>query len=193
MSANRFLVQDRVYDAFAQKLAARVAAMVVGNGMNANVQQGPLIDEAAVAKVEELVQNAVGQGARAVTGGARIGSEGTWYQPTVLTDMTTQMRMASEEIFGPVAPLFRFSTESEAVAMANDTEFGLAAYVYTQDLGRSHRVSEALECGMVGLNTGLISNEVAPFGGVKQSGIGREGSRYGIDEYLEIKYVCTQV
>ncbi len=191
--ANRFLVQDGVYDAFAQKLAARVAAMVVGNGMNPNVQQGPLIDEAAVAKVEELVQDAVGQGARAVIGGARVGSDGTWYQPTVLTGVTTQMRMAREEIFGPVAPLFSFSTESEAVAMANDTEFGLAAYVYTQNLGRSHRVSEALECGMVGLNTGLISNEVAPFGGVKQSGVGREGSRYGIDEYLEIKYVCTQV
>jgi succinate-semialdehyde dehydrogenase/glutarate-semialdehyde dehydrogenase len=167
--------------------------MVIGNGMDANVQQGPMIDQAAVSKVEELVQDAVGKGALAMTGGARIGSEGSWYRPTVLTGMTSKMRMASEEIFGPVAPLFRFSTESEAVALANDTEFGLAAYVYTQNLGRSHRVSEALECGMVGLNTGMISNEVAPFGGVKQSGIGREGSRYGIDEYLEIKYVCTQV
>ena len=191
--ANRFLVQDGIYDAFAHQLASRAAALMVGNGLEPGVQQGPLIDQAALNKVEELVHDARAHGATVLTGGALHGAGGTCYQPTVLTGMRPGMRMAREETFGPVAPLFRFRDESEAIAMANDTEFGLAAYVYTRDLARSHRVSEALEYGMVGLNTGLISNEVAPFGGVKQSGIGREGSRYGMDEYLEIKYVCTQL
>jgi len=191
--ANRFLVQDGIYDAFAKALAARVVALKVGNGMETDVMQGPLIDQAAIGKVEELVADARLLGAKVQTGGERHTLGGTFYRPTVLTEATPQMRLAREEIFGPVAPLFRFRDESEAIAMANDTEFGLAAYMYTKDLSRSHRVSEALEYGMVGLNTGLISNEVGPFGGIKQSGIGREGSQYGIDEYLELKYICTQI
>jgi succinate-semialdehyde dehydrogenase / glutarate-semialdehyde dehydrogenase len=191
--ANRFLVQDGIYDVFAQKLAARVAQLQVGNGLEPNVMQGPLIDQAAVDKVEELLADARAQGAQLLTGGERHALGGTFFRPTVLTEATSRMRVAREEIFGPVAPLFRFKDENEAVAMANDTEFGLAAYVYTRDLSRSWLVSEALEYGMVGLNTGLISNEVGPFGGIKQSGIGREGSQYGIDEYLEIKYICTQL
>jgi succinate-semialdehyde dehydrogenase/glutarate-semialdehyde dehydrogenase len=191
--ANRFLVQDGIYEAFAQALAARVAALKVGNGTEPDVMQGPLIDQGAIDKVESLVADAHAKGARLLTGGERHALGGTFYRPTVLTEATPQMRLAREEIFGPVAPLFRFHEESEAVAMANDTEFGLAAYLYTKDLARSHRVSEALEYGMVGLNTGLISNEVGPFGGIKQSGIGREGSQYGMDEYLELKYVCTQI
>lgn len=191
--ANRFLVQDGIYDAFASKLAERVAALAVGNGLQAETMQGPLIDQAAIDKVEELVSDAREKGAQVLAGGSRHALGGSFYQPTVLAGATTAMRIAREEIFGPVAPLFRFRDESEAVAMANDTEFGLAAYLYTRDLARSWRVTEALEYGMVGLNTGLISNEVGPFGGVKQSGIGREGSRYGIDEYLELKYVCVQL
>jgi succinate-semialdehyde dehydrogenase/glutarate-semialdehyde dehydrogenase len=191
--ANRFLVQDGIYDAFAKAFAERVDALQVGNGLEPNVMQGPLIDQAAVDKVEELLNDARSHGAQLLTGGERHALGGTFYRPTVLTEATPQMRVAREEIFGPVAPLFRFHQESEAVTMANDTEFGLAAYVYTRDLSRSWRVSEALEYGMVGLNTGLISNEVGPFGGIKQSGIGREGSQYGIDEYLEIKYICTQL
>jgi succinate-semialdehyde dehydrogenase / glutarate-semialdehyde dehydrogenase len=191
--ANRFLVQDGIYDAFAKALVAKVTALQVGNGMEPNVMQGPLIDQAAIDKVEELLADARAQGAQLLTGGERHALGGTFYRPTVLTEATSKMRVAREEIFGPVAPLFRFKDESEAVAMANDTELGLAAYVYTRDLSRSWRVSEALEYGMVGLNTGLISNEVGPFGGIKQSGIGREGSQYGIDEYLEIKYICTQL
>ncbi|MBS0308426.1 MAG: NAD-dependent succinate-semialdehyde dehydrogenase [Proteobacteria bacterium] len=191
--ANRFLVQDGIYDVFAKKLAEKVAALVVGNGLEAGTVQGPLIDRAAIDKVETLVADAKQKGAHVLTGGNRHALGGTFYQPTVLTDAVSTMRLAREEIFGPVAPLFRFKEESEAIVMANDTEFGLAAYMYTRDLARSWRVSEALEYGMVGLNTGLISNEVGPFGGIKQSGIGREGSRYGIEEYLELKYVCTQV
>lgn len=191
--ANRFLVQDGIYDAFAKKLSEKVAALAVGNGLEANTVQGPLIDQAAIDKVETLVADAKQKGAQVMTGGGRHALGGTFYQPTVLAEATAAMRVAREEIFGPVAPLFRFREESEAIAMANDTEFGLAAYMYTRDLGRSWRVSEALEYGMVGLNTGLISNEVGPFGGIKQSGIGREGSRYGIEEYLELKYVCTQL
>jgi succinate-semialdehyde dehydrogenase/glutarate-semialdehyde dehydrogenase len=152
-----------------------------------------LIDHAAIGKVEELVADARSQGAQLLIGGGRHALGGTFYQPTVLTEATQKMRVAREEIFGPVAPLFRFHEEVQAIAMANDTEFGLAAYLYTRDLSRSWRVPEALEYGMVGLNTGLISNEVGPFGGVKQSGLGREGSRYGIDEYLEIKYLCMQL
>jgi succinate-semialdehyde dehydrogenase/glutarate-semialdehyde dehydrogenase len=190
---NRFLVQDGIYDAFTQALAERVSKLKVGNGMEAGVAQGPLIDTAAINKVVELVADARQNGARLLVGGEPHALGGSFYQPTVLADVTTSMRIAREEIFGPVAPIFRFKQESEAIALANDTEFGLAAYLYTRDIGRSWRVAEALEYGMVGLNTGLISNEVAPFGGMKQSGIGREGSRYGIEEYLEIKYLCVQV
>jgi succinate-semialdehyde dehydrogenase/glutarate-semialdehyde dehydrogenase len=190
---NRFLVQDGIHDAFIAALAERVAALKVGNGTEPDVVQGPLIDEAALAKVEELMADARERGAQVLTGGARHELGGTFYRPTVLAGATPDMRLAREEIFGPVAPVFRFGTEEEAIALANDTEFGLAAYLYTRDLGRSWRVSEELEYGMVGLNTGLISSEVAPFGGVKQSGIGREGSRHGIDEYLAIKYLCVQL
>ncbi|HZW23082.1 NAD-dependent succinate-semialdehyde dehydrogenase [Noviherbaspirillum sp.] len=191
--ANRFIVHDSVYDAFVQKMSERVAALKVGNGFEADVVQGPLIDDAALEKVVTLVNDARERGARVVTGGQRHALGGTFFQPTVLADVTPDMRVAQEEIFGPVAPVLRFKDDNEAIAMANDTESGLAAYFYTRDITRAWRVAEALEYGMVGLNTGLISNEVAPFGGVKQSGFGREGSRYGIDEYLEIKYLCVQV
>jgi succinate-semialdehyde dehydrogenase/glutarate-semialdehyde dehydrogenase len=187
---NRFLVQDEVYDAFSAKLVAKVQQLKVGNGMEAGVTQGPMIDGAAVEKVEEHIADAVSKGARVLSGGRRHSLGGTFFEPTVLADVTTKMAVAREETFGPVAPLFRFKTEEEAVHMANDTEFGLAAYFYTRDIGRVWRVGEALEYGMVGINTGLISNEVAPFGGVKQSGIGREGSKYGIEEFLVVKYLC---
>ena len=187
--SNRFLVQEGVYEAFADKLATAVAALKVGKGTEEGVTQGPLIDEAAIAKVESLVADAVGKGAQVVSGGSRHALGGTWFQPTVLTDVTPEMAVAKEEIFGPVAPLFRFRTEEEAVAMANDTEFGLAAYFYSRDIGRVWRVSGLLEYGMVGINTGLISTEVAPFGGVKNSGLGREGSHHGLDEYMELKYL----
>lgn len=188
--ANRILVQDAVYDAFAAKLGEAVAELKVGPGLEAGVQQGPLINAAAVAKVEEHIEDAVSAGATVITGGRRHARGGTFFEPTVLADVTPEMKIAKEETFGPVAPLFRFQAEEEAIAMANATEFGLAAYLYARDVGRIWRVAEALEYGMVGVNEGIISTEVAPFGGVKQSGIGREGSRYGIDEYLEIKYVC---
>jgi succinate-semialdehyde dehydrogenase/glutarate-semialdehyde dehydrogenase len=191
--ANRLLVQDGIYDAFAARLAEKVKELKVGAGTEAGVAQGPLIDAAALAKVEALVADAVAGGARVLTGGARHALGGTFYQPTVLAGVTADMRCAREEIFGPVAPLFRFKTEAEAIALANATEYGLAGYFYARDLGRVWRVAEALEYGIVGVNTGLISNEVAPFGGVKNSGIGREGSRYGIEDYLEIKYVCLAV
>jgi succinate-semialdehyde dehydrogenase/glutarate-semialdehyde dehydrogenase len=188
--ANRFLVQENVYAAFAAKLAAAVARLRVGDGLAGDTDQGPLIDANAVQKVSEHIADAVAKGARILTGGKLHALGGTFFEPTVLSGVTTEMLVAREETFGPVAPLFSFATESEAIRMANDTEFGLAAYVYTRDLGRSWRVPEALEYGMVGLNTGLISTEVAPFGGIKQSGMGREGSRYGLDDYLEIKYLC---
>ena len=191
--ANRFLIQSGIYDAFAERFAARVRDMKVGPGTEDGVLQGPLIDAAALAKVESHVADAVALGARLLCGGSRHDQGGNFFQPTVLADVTPAMRVAREETFGPVAPLFRFETEAEAVAMANDTEFGLAAYFYTRSLARSWRVGEALEYGMVGINTGLISNEVAPFGGIKQSGIGREGSKYGIDDYLEIKYLCFDI
>jgi len=187
---NRVLVQDSVYDAFAEKLAAAVAKLKVGNGAEAGTTQGPLIDNGAVAKVEQLIADAVEKGAKVLAGGKRHALGRSFFEPTVLTDVTTNMKVAKEEIFGPVAPLFRFSTEQEAIQMANDTEFGLAAYFYSRDIGRIWRVGEGLEYGMVGINTGLISTEVAPFGGVKQSGLGREGSRHGIEEYVEIKYLC---
>lgn len=188
--ANRFLVQSGIYEAFADKLAARVAALKVGPGSEPGVAQGPLIDSAGLEKVEAHLADALAQGARILTGGRRHARGGNFFEPTVLTGVTHAMRVAREETFGPVAPLFRFESEVEAIEMANATEFGLAAYFYSRDIGRCFRVAEALEYGMVGMNTGLISNEVAPFGGVKQSGIGREGSKFGLDEYLEIKYLC---
>jgi succinate-semialdehyde dehydrogenase/glutarate-semialdehyde dehydrogenase len=188
--ANRILVQDKVYDAFAAKLADKVKALKVGPGTETGVQIGPLIDDKAVAKVEEHVQDAVAKGAKVLVGGKKHTLGGLFYEPTLLTEVSTKMKVTKEETFGPVAPLFRFKTEEEGIAMANDTEFGLASYFYARDVGRIWRVSEGLESGMVGINTGLISNEVAPFGGVKESGIGREGSKYGIEEYLEVKYLC---
>lgn len=188
--ANRLLVQAGVYDAFAAKLAAAVAALKVGNGLEPGVGQGPLIDRPSLEKVEALVADAVQHGARVVTGGRRHALGGTFYEPTILADVTPAMRLAQEEIFGPVAPLFRFETEAEAIALANNTEFGLAAYFYASDMGRVWRVSGAIQAGMVGVNTGIISTAVAPFGGVKQSGMGREGSSHGINEYLDTKYVC---
>jgi succinate-semialdehyde dehydrogenase/glutarate-semialdehyde dehydrogenase len=180
-----------VYEEFARKLGAAVAKLRVGDGLKGATDQGPLIDEKAVAKVEEHVADAVSKGAKVAAGGKRHSLGGTFYEPTILTGVTTQMLVAREETFGPVAPLFKFKTEAEAIKMANDTEFGLAAYLYTRDLARSWRVSEAIEYGIVGLNTGIISTEVAPFGGVKESGTGREGSKYGILDYTEIKYVCV--
>jgi len=187
---NRFLVQDGVYDAFAEKLAAAVARMKVGDGLKGEVEQGPLIDAAAMAKVEEHIADALEKGAKIITGGKRHALGGTFFEPTVIADATPQMLVAKEETFGPVAPLFRFHSEEEAIHMANDTEFGLASYFYSRDIGRIWRVAEAVEYGIVGINTGLISTTVAPFGGVKESGTGREGSRYGIEDYLEIKYLC---
>ena len=188
--ANRFLIQDQVYDAFAARLATAVARLRVGDGLGGETDQGPLIDMAAVEKVEEHIADAVGRGARVAAGGGRHALGGTFFEPTILTEVTPEMQVAREETFGPVAPLFRFSSEDQALAMANDTEFGLAAYFYARDMGRVWRVSEALEYGIVGVNTGIISTEVAPFGGVKESGIGREGSKYGIDDFVEIKYMC---
>ncbi|HYD61791.1 MAG TPA: NADP-dependent succinate-semialdehyde dehydrogenase [Noviherbaspirillum sp.] len=188
--ANRIYVQNGVYDAFADKLVAAVRKLKVGNGLESGVTQGPLIDEDAVRKVEQHVADAIGKGGRVLTGGKRHALGLTFFEPTVIAGVTTGMRVAKEETFGPVAPLFRFKTDDEAIAMANDTEFGLASYFYSRDIGRIWRVAEALESGMVGINTGLISNEVAPFGGVKQSGLGREGSKYGMDDYLVIKYLC---
>ncbi|TAK52729.1 MAG: NAD-dependent succinate-semialdehyde dehydrogenase, partial [Gammaproteobacteria bacterium] len=189
--ANRLLVQSGVHDAFVTKLVAAVRALRIGDGLAGATDQGPLIDAAALAKVEEHVADAVGKGAVVAAGGRRHALGGTFYEPTVLTGVTTAMQVAREETFGPVAPIFRFETEAEAIALANDTEFGLASYLYTRDLARSWRVSEALEYGIVGLNTGLISTAVAPFGGIKESGTGREGSKYGILDFTELKYVCV--
>ena len=188
--ANRIYVQDSVYEAFAAKLAAKVAQFKVGAGAQPGVQVGPLIEPAAVAKVEEHVADALAKGASLLLGGKRHALGGLFFEPTILTGVTAEMRIAREETFGPVAPLFRFKDEAEAISMANDTEFGLAAYFYARDVGRIFRVAEALDSGMVCVNSGILSNEVSPFGGVKQSGLGREGSRYGIDEYLEMKYLC---
>jgi succinate-semialdehyde dehydrogenase / glutarate-semialdehyde dehydrogenase len=189
--ANRLLVHAPVYEEFTRKLVHAVGQLRVGDGLKGPTDQGPLIDAKALAKVEEHIADAVSKGARVAAGGKRHALGGTFFQPTILTDVTAQMQVAREETFGPVAPLFRFATEADAVRMANDTEFGLAAYFYTRDLARSWRVAEALEYGIVGLNTGIISTEVAPFGGVKESGIGREGSRYGILDYTELKYLCV--
>jgi succinate-semialdehyde dehydrogenase/glutarate-semialdehyde dehydrogenase len=189
--ANRLLVHAPVYEAFTRKLVHAVAQLRVGDGLMGPTDQGPLIDTNALAKVEQHLADAVSKGARVALGGRRHALGGTFFEPTVLTEVTPGMLVAREETFGPIAPLFRFETEQDAIRMANDTEFGLAAYFYTRDLARSWRVSEALEYGMVGLNTGLFSTEVAPFGGVKESGIGREGSRYGILDYTELKFVCV--
>jgi succinate-semialdehyde dehydrogenase/glutarate-semialdehyde dehydrogenase len=186
--ANRLYVQDGVYDDFVARLAEKAGAIKVGNGFEAGVNQGPMIDGAALAKVEAHVADALAKGARMLVGGTRIGTR--FYTPTVLADVTSDMLCAREETFGPVAPVFRFRTEAEAIAMANDTEFGLASYFYSRDIGRIFRVGEALEYGMVGINTGLISVAEVPFGGVKQSGLGREGSHQGIEDYVEVKYLC---
>ena len=189
--ANRIYVQDGVYDAFAQKLAAAVAKLKIGNGLEEGTTTGPLIDGKAVAKVQEHIEDAVSKGAKVLSGGKLI--EGNFFEPTILIDVPKTAAVAKEETFGPLAPLFRFKDEAEVIAMSNDTEFGLASYFYARDMSRVFRVAEALEYGMVGINTGLISNEVAPFGGIKASGLGREGSKYGIEDYLEIKYLCISV
>ena len=188
--ANRILVHDRVYDEFSEKLSNAVSKMKVGDGFDEGIELGPLIDLAAVEKVESHIMDAVGKGAMVAAGGSRHALGGTFFQPTVLTNVKVNMAVANEETFGPVAPLFRFHSDEEAIQMANDTEFGLAAYLYSRDIGRIWRVSEAIEYGIVGINTGIISTESAPFGGMKESGIGREGSKYGLDEYVEIKYLC---
>jgi succinate-semialdehyde dehydrogenase/glutarate-semialdehyde dehydrogenase len=189
--ANRLLVQAGVYEAFSKKLVQAVAQLRVGDGLKGPTDQGPLIDDQALAKVERHLADATAKGAKIALGGRRHALGGTFFEPTVVTEVTPAMLMAREETFGPVAPLFRFETEADAIRMANDTEFGLAAYFYTRDVSRSFRVAEALEYGMVGLNTGLFSTEVAPFGGMKESGIGREGSKYGILDYTEIKFLCV--
>ncbi|HEY4113373.1 MAG TPA: NAD-dependent succinate-semialdehyde dehydrogenase [Rhizomicrobium sp.] len=188
--ANRLLVQADVYDAFAEKLSARIARLKVGNGFDDGVTQGPLINMDAVEKVERLLKDATGKGAKIATGGKRDKLGGTFFEPTLVRDVTPQMEIAREEIFGPVATLFRFDKDEDAIRLANDTEYGLAAYFYARDLGRVWRVAEALEYGIVGINEGIISTEVAPFGGMKESGLGREGSKYGIEDYLEIKYLA---
>ncbi len=185
--ANRLLVQEGVYDKFAEKLAVAVKNLKVGDGVEAGVTTGPLINKAAVAKVQEHIADAVGKGAKVVVGGKSLG--GNFFEPTLLRDVTTDMAVSREETFGPVAPLFKFKTEEEAIAMANNTDFGLACYFYTRDIGRVWRVGEALDYGMVGINEGIISTAEAPFGGMKQSGIGREGSHHGVEEYLEMKYM----
>jgi succinate-semialdehyde dehydrogenase / glutarate-semialdehyde dehydrogenase len=186
--ANRLLVQDGVYDEFARKLKIAVEKFEVGDGLKGVTHQGPLIDQAAVEKIEQHISDAVAKGAKVISGGGRHALGGTFFEPTVLTEVTTDMMVTREETFGPLAPLYRFETEDEAVRMANDTEFGLASYFYSRDMGRIWRVMEGLEYGIVGINEGLISTEVAPFGGVKESGMGREGSKYGIDDYVEVKY-----
>jgi len=188
--ANRIYVQDGVYDAFAAKLVAAVQKLKVGSGIDKDVTQGPLIDGNAVRKIEEHVADIIAKGGKIVTGGKPHALGQTFFEPTVALNATQDMLVAKEETFGPLAPLFRFHKDEEVVAFANDTEFGLASYFYTRDIGRVWRVAEGLEYGMVGINTGIISNEMAPFGGVKQSGLGREGSRYGLDDYLVTKYLC---
>jgi succinate-semialdehyde dehydrogenase/glutarate-semialdehyde dehydrogenase len=190
IAANRVFIQDGIYNELAERLALRTLELKVGNGLEAGVEIGPMIDAAAVNKVEEQLRNAVGGGARVLAGGQRHSLGGAFFEPTVVADVTLDMTIARDETFGPVMPLLRFGTDAQAIAMANDTDFGLAAYLFSRDAARIWRTAEALETGMVGINTGLISSEVAPFGGIKQSGLGREGSHYGIDEFLEIKYLC---
>ncbi len=190
--ANRFIVQEGVYKIFAEKLTQAVRSQLrVGSGFALDTNQGPLIDLNAVIKVEEQIKDAVDKGAKILTGGKRTGENGYFFEPTILLDVTTEMKIAKEETFGPVAPIFVFKEEAEGVAMANDSEYGLASYFFSRDMTRCWRVAEALEYGMVGVNTGILSSEAAPFGGMKESGIGREGSKYGIEEYLEIKYMCV--
>jgi len=189
--ANRLYVQDAVYDAFAEKLKVAVSKLKIGNGLEVGTTTGPLIDGKAVAKVKEHIADAISKGATVLAGGNSM--EGNFFEPTILVNVSKDAAVSKEETFGPLAPLFRFKDEDEVIAMANDTEFGLASYFYARDLSRVFRVSEALEYGMVGVNTGLISNEVAPFGGIKASGLGREGSKYGIEDYLEIKYLCLGI
>jgi succinate-semialdehyde dehydrogenase/glutarate-semialdehyde dehydrogenase len=188
--ANRLFVHDAVYDEFAEKYAAKVAKMPVGNGADEGVVIGPLITEKAVEKVENQIADAVAKGGRILTGGKRHAKGGSFFEPTVIADATREMTVFREETFGPMAPLIRFKTDEEVLEMANDSEFGLASYFYARDISRIWKLAEGLESGIVGVNTGIISTEVAPFGGVKQSGIGREGSKYGVEDYLEIKYVC---
>ncbi|HUP96759.1 MAG TPA: NAD-dependent succinate-semialdehyde dehydrogenase [Usitatibacter sp.] len=189
--ANRIYVQDTVYDSFAAKLAEKIKGFKVGRGSDSGVNIGPLIDAQGLAKVEDHVADAVGKGAKVILGGKRHSLGGRFYEPTLLTEVTPEMKVSREETFGPVAPLYRFKKDEDAVRLANDSEFGLAAYFYSRDIGRVFRVAESIESGMVGINVGILANEVAPFGGVKQSGLGREGSRYGIDDFLEIKYLCV--
>ena len=191
--ANRMLVQDGIYELFATKLSEAVAKLKIGNGLVEGTTQGPMIDENAVTKVEALLLDATSKGATILAGGKRHALGGSFFEPTVLANVSTNMQVAKEEIFGPVAPLFRFKNEADAIFMANDTEFGLAAYFFSKDISRVWRVAEALEYGMVGINTGAISNEMSPFGGIKSSGLGREGSKYGIEDYLEIKYLCMGI
>jgi succinate-semialdehyde dehydrogenase/glutarate-semialdehyde dehydrogenase len=191
--ANRIYVQAGVYDAFAEKLKAAVEKMKVGDGLEEGVDLGPLINASAVDKVREHIADALGKGGKVLTGGKEHALGGSFFQPTIITGVTQEMAVAKEETFGPLAPLFKFETEDDAIGYANDTIFGLAAYFYARDVGRITRVQEALEYGIVGVNTGIISTEVAPFGGIKQSGLGREGSRHGIDDYLEMKYVCLSI
>jgi len=191
--SNRIYVQAGVYDAFAEKLAKRVAAFKVGDGLEEGTNAGPLIDMNAIAKVEEHIADATSKGATVTTGGKRHELGGTFFEPTVLTGVTSDMAVTQDETFGPVAPLFKFDTEEEVLAAANDTIYGLASYFYSNDLNRVQRMQEGLEYGMVGVNTGLISTEVAPFGGIKQSGLGREGSHHGLEDFLELKYICTAV
>ncbi len=191
--ANRIYIQEGIYDAVSERVIAEVARLKVGDGRQSEITQGPLIDEAAIEKVQSHIEDAVSKGASIRTGGKRLNQTSTFFEPTVLTGVTQEMKISREETFGPLAPLFSFSTEEEVIQMANNTEFGLAAYLFTQSTARQWRVGEALEYGMVGINTGLISTEVAPFGGIKQSGLGREGSQHGIDEYLEIKYLCVDI
>jgi succinate-semialdehyde dehydrogenase / glutarate-semialdehyde dehydrogenase len=188
--ANRFLIQDSIYNQFTTKLNQAVSTLRVGPGDEPEINQGPLINMNAVEKVERHITDAMAKGAKLITGGKRHQLGGTFFEPTIITEANTSMQMAGEEIFGPVAALFRFTTEAQAVALANDTPFGLAAYIYTRDLGRTWRIAEALEYGIIGINSGIISTEIAPFGGMKQSGIGREGSKYGIEEFIEVKYLC---
>ena len=189
--ANRLYVHDEVYDLFTEKLKTAVAKLKVGDGMHEGVTTGPLIDEKAVAKMEEHIEDAVSLGAKIVSGGRKM--EGTFFEPTILTNVSATAKVAKEETFGPLAPIFRFTSEEDVINQANDTEFGLAAYFYTRDMSRVFRVGESLEYGIVGINTGIISTEVAPFGGIKASGVGREGSKYGMDDYLEIKYLCLSI
>lgn len=191
--ANRLFVQAGVYDEFTKKLAAQVRDIKIGNGLDADVTQGPLISKAAVDNAESLVMDAMSKGATVLCGGQRVEAGHNFFKPTILIDVASDMRVADEEIFGPIAPIFKFETDEEGIDLANRTEYGLAGYFYSRDIGRVWRVAEALEVGMVGVNTGMLTTELAPFGGIKESGLGREGSKYGIEEYVETKYICLDI